>query len=151
MLSFPHRYSKAPNIPRGLILEAKQAPSPEAINRLLSRCNLDTHPPKRLALALKKSDCHLSLLEEQNKKLYGFVRVTSDKGLNANLWDLSAEPGKSQELLISILVHRVLTIIRQDIPGCSISIAASSIATKALKEQGFLLDPGGIRAMGLNI
>tara|TARA_Y100001968_G_scaffold294881_1_gene301814 strand:+ start:407 stop:862 length:456 start_codon:yes stop_codon:yes gene_type:complete len=149
VLSFPHRYSKAPDIPKGLILEAKYVPTPEAINRLLSRCRLETHPPKRLALALKRSDCNLSILEDESKKLYGFVRVTSDKGLNANLWDLSAEPGKSQELLISILVHRVLKIIRQDMPGCSISIAAPSIAMKSLQKHGFLLDPGGIRAMGL--
>ena len=135
----------------GLVVQTQKAPSPEAINKLLTRCNLETHPPKRLALALEKSDCHLSLIEESSSKLYGFVRVTSDKGLNANLWDLAAEPGKSQELLIAILVQRILRVIRQEIPGCSISIAASSIALKALKENGFLLDPAGIRAMGLRI
>tara|TARA_Y100001968_G_scaffold113067_1_gene102447 strand:- start:1009 stop:1464 length:456 start_codon:yes stop_codon:yes gene_type:complete len=151
VLSFPHRYSKAPDIPRGLILEVNETPTPEAINRLLSRCKLETHPPKRLAMALKRSDCHVSLLQEETSKLCGFVRVTSDKGLNANLWDLSAEPGKSQDLLLSILVHRVLKVIRQEMPGCSISIAAPSIATKSLQRNGFLLDPGGIRSMGLNL
>tara|TARA_Y100001968_G_scaffold333918_1_gene401080 strand:- start:5708 stop:6163 length:456 start_codon:yes stop_codon:yes gene_type:complete len=151
LLSFPHRYSKAPDLPSGLILKDKEIPSPEVLNKLLARCNLETHPPKLLALALKRSDCHLSIFEECSKKLYGFVRVTSDQGLNANLWDLSAEPGKSQDLLISILVHRVLKVIRQDLPGCSISIAAPSIAIKALQQNGFILDPGGIRTMGFRV
>ncbi len=132
-------------------MESNQAPSPQELNRLLAKCNLETHPPHRLALALQKSDCFLSLLEKESRSLYGFVRVTSDQGLNANLWDLSAQPGDLQGLCISILVHRVLKIIRQDMPGCSISVAAPQIAIKALKEEGFLLDPGGIRTMGLRI
>ena len=35
-------------------------------------------------------------------KLYGFVRVTSDRGLNANLWNLSAASGNNQTLLLNI-------------------------------------------------
>ena len=151
MLSFPHRYNKAPQVPSGFILDTKELPSPTEINRLLSLCNLETHPPKRLELALEKTDCHLSILEDSSKKLFGFVRVTSDKGLNANLWDLCAEPGKLQGLFISILLHRTLKIIREDMPGCSISVAAPRIAIQQLQEQGFLLDPGGIRAMGFRI
>ena len=138
-------------MPVGFKLESKIAPSVQAINRLLARCNLETHSPKRLALALEKSDCFLSLVEEKSCNLYGFVRVTSDKGLNANLWDLSAEPGQLQEVMISILIHRILKMIKQDIPGCSISVAASSIAVKGLQEQGFLLDPSGIKAMDFRI
>ena len=151
MLSFPQRYSKAPQVPKGYFLVYKEPPSPQSINRLLSKCNLDTHPAQRLAFALEKSDYFLSILEEKSTKLVGFVRVTSDKGLNANLWDLSAEPGNQQELFISILVHRILKKIRQEMPGCSISIAAPSIAIKALKQHGFLLDPGGIRTMGFRV
>ncbi len=151
MLSFPHRYSKAPQIPSGFVLEKKVAPTPQALNKLLSSCNLETHPPKKLAIALERSDCFLSLIEEANGKLSGFVRVTSDKGLNANLWDLAASPGKQQEKLISLLVHRVLRIIRQEMPGCSISVAAPVIAIEPLQQQGFLLDPGGIRTMGFRL
>ena len=151
MLSFPHQYSKAPKIPQGFIVDSRNSPSPEAINKLLARCNLETHPPRRLALALEKSDCYLSIFDEGYKKLYGFVRVTTDKGLNANLWDLSAEPGKSQGLLFSILINRILKLIRRDLPGCSISIAAPSNAIHALEIQGFQLDPGGIRTMGFRL
>ncbi len=151
MLSHPYRYSNAPKIPDGFIWETKEYPSPQSINSLLAKCNLETHPPKRLSLALKKSDCYLSIVKESNGNLSGFVRVTSDKGLNANLWDLAAEPGEHQEELMNVLVNRVLQIIRQKMPGCSISIPAPSIALKALKSQGFLLDPGGIRTMGLTL
>ncbi|WP_320663713.1 N-acetyltransferase [Prochlorococcus sp. MIT 1223] len=151
MISFPHRYSKAPKIPDRFILESKDPPAPQAINRLLSRCKLQTHPPQRLELAIKKSDYFLSLVEKSTGRLYGFVRVTSDRGLNANLWDLSAEPGKSQDLVMSILVHRILVMIRQKMPGCSISVAAPGIAVKALQDHGFLLDPGGIRTMGFRV
>ena len=151
MLSLPHRYSKAAQIPPEFYLEAHKAPSSQDLNRLLAKCNLETHPPQKLHLALERSDCFLSIYEKSTSKLYGFVRVTSDKGLNANLWDLAAEPGKYQEQFLAVLVNRILIIIRKDLPGCSISIAAPSIALGALKNQGFILDPGGIRTMGFQI
>ena len=151
MLSFPHRYSQPLKIPSGFFLEVNEPPNPKDLNRLLFTCNLDTHPPRKLALALKKSDYNLSILNKETRKLFAFVRVTSDKGLNANLWDLAAEPGKYQEKFLAFLVNRVLRIIRQDMPGCSISVATPSIAIKALKNEGFLLDPGGIRTMGFKL
>ncbi len=151
MLSFPHRYSKSPNIPTGFQLETNQIPNAQSLNGLLSKCNLQTHPAKQLELALQKSDYCLSIFEEVSERLVGFVRVTSDKGLNANLWDLAAQPGQYQEQFLTVLINRVLRIIRRDMPGCSISIAAPSIAINALKGEDFILDPGGIRTMGFQI
>tara|TARA_B100000214_G_scaffold275932_1_gene205894 strand:- start:566 stop:1021 length:456 start_codon:yes stop_codon:yes gene_type:complete len=151
MLSFPHLYSKAPKVPDGYYLDFSNAPSPQSINKLLGKCGFELHPPKKLALALEKSDNFLSIFEEKTNKLTGFVRVTSDKGLNANLWDISAEPGELQQVLISVLIHRILKIIRKEMPGCSISVASPEIANSALKYHGFLIDPGGIRTMGLKI
>ena len=151
MLSLPHRYSKAPKIPSGFYLDSYKAPAAMALNGLLAKCNLETHPPKQLQLAIERSDCFLTIVEASTSKLSGFVRVTSDKGLNANLWDLAANPGMYQEQLLVVLVNRILRIIRKDLPGCSISVAAPSIAIQALKSQGFILDPGGIRTMGFQI
>ena len=151
MLSLPHRYSKPPKLPAGFYLESYKAPSSQALNRLLARCNLETHPSKQLQLALERSDFFLTILEERTFNLSGFVRVTSDKGLNANLWDLAAEPGKQQEQLLAVLVNRILRMIRKDLSGCSISVAAPSMAIAVLKSQGFILDPGGIRTMGFKI
>ncbi len=102
-------------------------------------------------MALEKSLCHVSIFEESSGKLSGFVRATSDCGLNANLWNLVAEPGDKQAELLAVLVHRVLRVLRQDMPGCSVSVSAPSIAFQALKAQGFLIDPSGIRAMGFRL
>ena len=143
--------NKCPQIPEGFVLLRSEIVSLRKINRLLSRCKQDTHQPRKLELALKRSDFYLILLEKTSDNLVGFVRVTSDKGLNANLWDLVAEPGDQQENYISILVFKALEIIRRELPGCSISVAAPLISLQALKTNGFLLDPNGIKTMGFRL
>ena len=143
--------NKCPQIPEGFILLRSEMASIRKINRLLSKCNQDTHQPKRLELALKSSDFYLTLLEKVSDNLVGFVRVTSDKGLNANLWDLVAEPGDQQEKYMSIIVFKAIEIIRRELPGCSISVSAPLISLQALKANGFLLDPNGIQTMGFKL
>ena len=143
--------NKCPQIPEGFILRRSEVVPVRKINRLLSRCNQDTHQPKKLELALKSSEFYLTLLHKTSDNLVGFVRVTSDKGLNANLWDLVAEPGDQQEKYISIVVFNAIEIIRRELPGCSISVAAPLISLKALKANGFLLDPNGIKTMGYRL
>ena len=143
--------SKCPQIPEGFVLLRSEIISARKINRLLSRCKQDTHQPRKLELALKNSDFYLTLLKQTSDDLVGFVRVTSDKGLNANLWDLVAEPGDQQEKYISIMVFKAIEIIRRELPGCSISVAAPLMSLKALKANGFLLDPNGIKTMGLRL
>ena len=143
--------NKCPQIPEGFVLLRSEFVSARKINSLLSRCNQDTHQPRKLELALKSSDFYLTLLQKTSERLVGFVRVTSDKGLNANLWDLVAEPGDQQEKYMSIVVFKAIEIIRRELPGCSISVAAPSISIKALKANGFLLDPNGIKTMGFRL
>ena len=143
--------NKCPQIPEGFILLRSEVVPVRKINRLLSRCNQDTHQPKKLELALKSSEFYLTLLQKTSENLVGFVRVTSDKGLNANLWDLVAEPGDQQEKYIAIVVFNAIEIIRRELPGCSISVAAPLISLKALKANGFLLDPNGIKTMGFRL
>ena len=143
--------NKCPQIPEGFILLRSEVVPVRKINRLLSRCNQDTHQPKKLELALKSSEFYLTLLQKTSDDLVGFVRVTSDKGLNANLWDLVAEPGDQQEKYIAIVVFNAIEIIRRELPGCSISVSAPLISLKALKANGFLLDPNGIKTMGFRL
>ena len=140
--------NKCPQIPEGFLLLRSELISIRKINRLLSRCNQDTHQPRKLELALKNSDFYLTLIRKAPENLVGFVRVTSDKGLNANLWDLVAEPGDQQEKYMSIVVFKAIEIIRRELPGCSISVAAPVISLEPLKANGFLLDPNGIKTMG---
>ena len=143
--------NKCPQIPEGYVLLRSENISVRKINRLLSKCNQDTHQPRRLELALKNSDFYLTLLQRTSDNLVGFVRVTSDKGLNANLWDLVAEPGEQQEKFMSIVVFKAIEIIRRELPGCSISVAAPLISLNPLKANGFLLDPNGIKTMGFRL
>ena len=114
-------------------------------------CGESTHPEERWELALQRSLWQISILEESTGELIGFVRATSDLALNANLWNLAAKPGPNQGALFAVLVHRALQILRRDLPGCSLSISAPAAALEALKQQGFLIDPNGIRAMGLSL
>ena len=143
--------NKCPQIPEGFLLLRSELISIRKINRLLSRCNQDTHQPRKLELALKNSDFYLTLIQKIPENLVGFVRVTSDKGLNANLWDLVAEPGDQQEKYMSIIVFKAIEIIRRELPGCSISVAAPLISLDSLKANGFLLDPNGIKTMGFRL
>ena len=143
--------SKCPQIPEGFVLLRSEHISVRKINRLLSKCNQDTHQPRRLEQALKNSDFYLTLIQKTSDNLVGFVRVTSDKGLNANLWDLVAEPGEQQEKFMSIIVFKAIEIIRRELPGCSISVAAPLISLNPLKANGFLLDPNGIKTMGFRL
>ena len=143
--------NKCPQIPEGFLLLRSELISARKINRLLSRCNQDTHQPRKLELALNNSDFYLTLIQKTPENLVGFVRVTSDKGLNANLWDLVAEPGDQQEKYMSIIVFKAIEIIRRELPGCSISVAAPLISLDSLKANGFLLDPNGIKTMGFRL
>ena len=150
MLSFLQQPS-IPPLPEGTRLETSTTPTSQQLNTLLMSCGESTHPEERWELALQRSLWQISILEESTGELVGFVRATSDLALNANLWNLAAKPGPNQGALFAVLVHRALQILRRDLPGCSLSISAPADALEALKQQGFLIDPNGIRAMGLNL
>ncbi len=132
-------------------MDSETPPSAEALNRLLAKCNQETHPIRELDLAMQNSAFHLSIFKESTRKLVAFVRATSDKGLNANLWNFVAEPSPQQKQLLSVLAYRSLAILKRTMPGCSVSVSAPVMAIEALKENGFVIDPGGIRAMGLKL
>ena len=140
-----------PKLPSGYRLDTTTIPSPAAINRLLGSCQETTHDEQRWPLALERSLWQISILEDAREELVGFVRATSDLALNANLWNLAARPGPDQSDLYAVLVHRALHILRRDLPGCSLSVSAPASALEALRANGFVIDPNGIRAMGLRL
>ena len=121
------------------------------LNRLLVNCGCESFPMKKISIAIKNSNFFFTIQNESNKKLYGFVRVTSDRGLNANLWNLSAEKGNNQNLFYSVLLQVTLEKINREMPGCSISVQAPSSSFKSLENSGFILDPNGIRVMGYTL
>ena len=138
-------------LPEGYFVNSSHIPLAKEVNKLLSNCGCDTFPIKPLTEAIQKSNFFFTIQNELKNKLYGFVRVTSDRGLNANLWNLSAAKGNNQELFYSILLKVTLEKINIEMPGCSISVQAPLSSFKALEESGFILDPNGIRVMGYKL
>ena len=138
-------------LPEGYYINSSQVPKVKDLNRLLLNCGCESFPMQKMSLAIKNSNFFFTIQNESNKKLYGFVRVTSDRGLNANLWNLSAEKGKHQNLFYSILLRATLEKINREMPGCSISVQAPVSSFKSLEEIGFILDPNGIRVMSYKL
>ena len=138
-------------LPEGYFVNSSKIPLAKEVNKLLASCGCDTFPIKPLSEAIQKSNFFFTIQNESENKLYGFVRVTSDRGLNANLWNLSASPGNNQKLYFSILLQVTLEKINREMPGCSISVQAPVSSFNSLEESGFILDPNGIRVMGYKL
>ena len=138
-------------LPEGYFVNSSQIPLAKEVNKLLANCSCETFPIKLLSEAIQKSNFFFSIENQLKKNLYGFVRVTSDRGLNANLWNLSAAKGNNQELFYSILLKVTLEKINREMPGCSISVQAPESSLRSLEESGFILDPNGIRVMGYKL
>ena len=138
-------------LPEGYFVNSSKIPAAKEVNKLLSNCGCETFPIKPLSEAIKKSNFFVTIQNQSNNKLYGFVRVTSDRGLNVNLWNLSAMPGNNQQIYYSILLQSTLEKINREMPGCSISVQAPISSFKSLEKSGFIIDPNGIRVMGYKI
>ena len=127
------------------------APQAEALNRLLGQAGEHPRSPERWQRVLACSLWHLRI-HSAGGELVGFVRATSDRALNANLWDLWADArDPAQAQLMLALVQAALGRLRRELPGCSISLSAPPAAQDALEHCGFVIDPGGIRAMGITL
>ena len=138
-------------LPEGYFINSSQIPLAKEVNKLLANCGCETFPIKLLSEAIQKSNFFFTIQCELKNKLYGFVRVTSDRGLNANLWNLSAAEGNNQQLYYSILLQVTLEKISREMPGCSISVQAPVSSFISLEESGFIIDPNGIRVMGYKL
>ncbi len=139
------------SLPNGYFVNSSQVPLAKDVNKLLLRNGSETFPVQKLSIAIKKSNFFFTIQNEFKNKLYGFVRVTSDKGLNANLWNLSAEKGINQNLFYLVLLQVTLEKINREMPGCSVSVQAPVSSFKSLENSGFILDPNGIRVMGYKL
>lgn len=150
----------APRLPEGYCLhqepEAGQVPQiagftqlSEELNRLLLSCGDQPRSPERWQAALQRSAWHLRVSDPSGRTV-GFLRATSDQALNANLWDLLTDPADPcRDAVLTALVRTALGRLRRELSGCSISLSAPPEAIEALSRSGFVVDPGGIRAMGL--
>ncbi|MFQ6538905.1 MULTISPECIES: hypothetical protein [Aphanothece] len=138
-----------PRLQEGYRLLLDPWPDPRALNHLLAAAGDAPRTPERWQRALERSLWHLGV-EDPQGHLVGFVRATSDLALNANLWDLSTDPAEpTRDQVMLALVQASLARLRRELSGCSVSLSAPPGSLKALERQGFIVDPGGIRAMGL--
>ncbi len=138
-------------LPAGYFVNSSKIPLAKEVNKLLANCGCETFPVKPLSEAIQKSDFFFTIQNELKNKLYGFVRVTSDRGLNANLWNLSAVTGNNQKLFYLILLQVTLEKINREMPGCSISVQAPVSSFLSLEDSVFILDPNGIRVLGYKL
>ena len=139
----------APRLREGYRLFENAVLAADALNTLLQHCGEAPRSDACWQQVLERSTWHVAVFGSGDR-LVGFVRVTSDMALNANLWDLCADPSDpAQAEIYAALVSSVLNRLRRDLGGCSISLAAPADALSALTQHGFVVDPGGIRAMGL--
>ena len=97
-----------------------ESPPLEELNRLLVACGERPRLPERWRRALLRSHGQLALLDPQGR-LSGYIRLTSDQALNANLWDLLSDPmDPFRDEVITILVQAALARLRRELNGCSI-------------------------------
>ena len=150
MLPFRNQ-SAHPRLREGYRLVADAAPPIEELNRLRLACG---EGPRRADLwqrAVERSHGQVAIYDGEGR-LRGYLRITSDQALNANLWDLLSDPADpGREEVITALLQAALMRLRRELSGCSISVSAPPEALTALQRAGFVVDPGGIRAMGLGL
>jgi hypothetical protein len=147
----PHHLPEGYSLRQGLesSLADGSEHSAERLNRLLRGCGDPPRSAERWRRVFERSCWHLAV-HDRDEQLVGFLRTTSDQALNANLWDLlsdPADPGRDE--VLSALVRTALARLRRELGGCSISLSAPPEALTLLSRVGFVVDPGGIRAMGL--
>ena len=150
MMPYFRSQASPPRLPEGYVLAWETLPvDVDDVQALLERCGAPVRPVARLALALERSTWSVRV-RDADDQLVGFLRITSDGALNANLWDLAVDPDvDSHQTVLTVLIHSAVSRLRRELTGCSISLAAPPDTLDVLENQGFLVDPNGIRAMGL--
>lgn len=150
MMPYFRSQASPPRLPEGYVLAWETLPvDVDDVQALLERCGAPVRPVARLALALERSNWSVRV-RDADDQLVGFLRITSDGALNANLWDLAVDPDvDSHQTVLTVLIHSAVSRLRRELTGCSISLAAPPDTLDVLENQGFLVDPNGIRAMGL--
>jgi hypothetical protein len=140
-----------PRLREGYQLLWQEPVHSQELDALLQLCGDRPRGEDCWALVLERSTWHLAL-RDGSGRLVGFLRATSDQALNANLWDLLSDPADpDRQEVIHALVQTGLNRLRRELAGCSISLSAPPEALEALNRAGFVVDPGGIRAMGLQL
>ncbi|KAG4925404.1 hypothetical protein JHK87_050944 [Glycine soja] len=89
-----------------------------------------------------------SYLTEGNeqKRLIGMARATSDHAFNATIWDVLVDPGYQGQGLGKALIEKLIrTLLQRDIGN--ITLFADSQVVEFYRNLGFEADPEGIKGM----
>lgn len=105
-------------------------------------------PIKKVKIAINNSFliAHLFYYSNNQKRLIGFARATSDNSFNATIWDVVIHPKFQNQGLGKALMNQVIKYLRYcDIS--TITLFADPQVTKFYKHLGFIIDPDGVKGM----
>ncbi|XP_019450414.1 PREDICTED: acetyltransferase NSI isoform X2 [Lupinus angustifolius] len=126
------------------------------IQALCDKVGWPRRPLSKLAAALKNSYIVASLHSvrksppgsegNEEKRLIGMARATSDHAFNATIWDVLVDPSYQGQGLGKALVEKLIrTLLQRDIGN--ISLFADSKVVEFYSNLGFEADPEGIKGM----
>lgn len=125
------------------------------LQALCDKVGWPRRPLSKLAAALKNSYMVATLhsvtkspgaVGNEQKKLIGMARATSDHAFNATIWDVLVDPSYQGQGLGKALVEKVIRALLQKDIG-NITLFADSQVVEFYKNLGFKPDPEGIKGM----
>ncbi|XP_076926329.1 histone acetyltransferase TAP1-like [Bidens hawaiensis] len=128
------------------------------LQALCDKVGWPRRPLSKLAAALRNSYMVATLhsikksageeLTEPNneKKLIGMARATSDHAFNATIWDVLVDPSYQGQGLGKALIEKLIRALLQRDIG-NISLFADSKVVEFYRNLGFEADPEGIKGM----
>ncbi|XP_076893857.1 histone acetyltransferase TAP1-like [Bidens hawaiensis] len=128
------------------------------LQALCDKVGWPRRPLSKLAAALRNSYMVATLhsikksageeLTEPNneKKLIGMARATSDHAFNATIWDVLVDPSYQGQGLGKALIEKLISALLQRDIG-NISLFADSKVVEFYRNLGFEADPEGIKGM----
>ncbi|KAK6266446.1 hypothetical protein QUC31_017283 [Theobroma cacao] len=125
------------------------------LQALCDKVGWPRRPLSKLAAALKNSYMVATLHSvrklassegDEQKKLIGMARATSDHAFNATIWDVLVDPCYQGQGLGKAMVEKLIrTLLQRDIGN--ITLFADSQVVEFYRNLGFEPDPEGIKGM----
>nr|YP_009394662.1 hypothetical protein [Polysiphonia elongata]ARW63224.1 hypothetical protein [Polysiphonia elongata] len=120
----------------------------EELEQLCDSVGWVRRPLRKVKFALENSFLIVSIfnIKENNKRLVGFARVTSDGSFNATVWDVVIHPDFQGKGLGKLLMNEIIQELRKyDIS--TITLFADPEVVKFYKQIGFMVDPDEVKGM----
>ncbi|KAG2404485.1 hypothetical protein LR48_Vigan503s000900 [Vigna angularis] len=125
------------------------------LEALCDKVGWPRRPLSKLAAALKNSYIVASLHSirkspgsegDEQKRLIGMARATSDHAFNATIWDVLVDPSYQGQGLGKALIEKLIRALLQRDIG-NITLFADSKVVEFYRNLGFEADPEGIKGM----